>query len=402
MERFSDERFWADLPAFRDFVEVAEPRHYRPAPNGWLVVITDVRGSTRAIEAGRYKDVNALGVASIVALKNALRRLPIPYAFGGDGATLALPGAMRETAERTLRGIRAMAEQAFDLEMRAGMVTVGELRERGFEVRVARYRVSEHVDLAMFGGEGIQEAERLIKSRDAARYQVSADGPAAADFSGFECRWRPIPSRRGRVLSLMVHASDAERKNAPAIYRRVVQGIEALLAEAAPGQPVAPERLELHSFGDRFEQEARIRAGARAGARVRLRQGIAGVASLLGALLMRRAWNVPGFPGASYRDEVAANTDFRKFDDTLRMVIDVTPEQADAIATLLARERAEGHIVYGLHGSDTSIMTCAIGDYRKDHVHFVDGADGGYALAAKQLKAQIEEDRAPPRAQQDA
>jgi hypothetical protein len=91
---------------------------------------------------------------------------------------------------------------------------------------------------------------------------------------------------------------------------------------------------------------------------------------------------------------VTAQTDFRKFDDTLRMVIDVTPGERDAIAALLAGERAAGHVAYGMHESATSIMTCAIGDHRADHVHFVDGADGGYALAAKQLKAQIDEDRA--------
>ena len=34
-------------------------------------------------------------------------------------------------------------------------------------------------------------------------------------------------------------------------------------------------------------------------------------------------------------------------------------------------------------------MTCAISAYQGDHVHFIDGADGGYALAAKQLKGQL-------------
>jgi hypothetical protein len=30
------------------------------------------------------------------------------------------------------------------------------------------------------------------------------------------------------------------------------------------------------------------------------------------------------------------------------------------------------------------------------HVHFIDGADGGYALAALQLKAQLQAPVAPP------
>jgi hypothetical protein len=33
-------------------------------------------------------------------------------------------------------------------------------------------------------------------------------------------------------------------------------------------------------------------------------------------------------------------------------------------------------------------MTCLVFSLAGDHVHFIDGADGGYALAAKQMKQQ--------------
>lgn len=52
-----------------------------------------------------------------------------------------------------------------------------------------------------------------------------------------------------------------------------------------------------------------------------------------------------------------------------------------------ARHEA-GDIFFGVHVSKASLMTCAIRAYEGSHVHFVDGADGGYALAAKQLKLQ--------------
>ncbi|HAX45954.1 MAG TPA: hypothetical protein DCX78_03885 [Nitrospina sp.] len=34
-------------------------------------------------------------------------------------------------------------------------------------------------------------------------------------------------------------------------------------------------------------------------------------------------------------------------------------------------------------------MTCMVFDRKERHLHFVDGASGGYALATKQLKCQI-------------
>ena len=67
------------------------------------------------------------------------------------------------------------------------------------------------------------------------------------------------------------------------------------------------------------------------------------------------------------------------------------PQHRAAIANFLDGLQAEGHIAYGLHSAATSIMTCLISSYQGDHVHFVDGADGGYALAAKQLKAKLGE-----------
>jgi hypothetical protein len=33
------------------------------------------------------------------------------------------------------------------------------------------------------------------------------------------------------------------------------------------------------------------------------------------------------------------------------------------------------------------MVTCLVFQYEKEHVHFVDGADGGYARAARGLKA---------------
>jgi hypothetical protein len=80
------------------------------------------------------------------------------------------------------------------------------------------------------------------------------------------------------------------------------------------------------------------------------------------------------------------NSDFRKYDDGLRMIIDCTPELADAIERRLAAAAATAR--YGVHRQDTAMMTCFTpSPTRSDHVHFIDGAQGGYAAAATALKA---------------
>ncbi|MFV8756410.1 DUF3095 domain-containing protein [Nannocystaceae bacterium ST9] len=376
------ESFYAELPAFAEFVEVTNPAHYRPAPDDWLVVITDVIGSTKAIEAGRYKDVNSLGVASIVALRNALSEVEIPFVFGGDGATILVPESQRATVESTLRGIRKLAQDAFAMDMRTSAVSVGELHRDGHPVLVARYQASPDVYLAMFSGSGLTQAERRIKDPEqGSRYAIAPEGPVSADFTGFECRWQPIPSRFGQVASILVQA------RAESTYREVLHALADILE--GEGRPVEASTLALQGLDGNFDAEAKIRSGKSSGLGFAFRKLVAKTSAMVGTTLMRKGWNAGGFPGEVYRGQVVANTDFRKFDDTLRMVVDVDAASLEAIRTMLAERHARGELVFGIHVSSASLMTCAIQAYEGKHVHFVDGADGGYALAAKQMKQQL-------------
>jgi hypothetical protein len=55
----------------------------------------------------------------------------------------------------------------------------------------------------------------------------------------------------------------------------------------------------------------------------------------------------------------------------------------------LEARHAEGFLVYGVSRSRQALITCLIESHRDRHVHFIDGSDGGYALAARQLKDQL-------------
>ncbi len=380
--------FYAALPVFDRFADVYDPARYSPVPLDWDVVVTDVEGSTLAIEAGRYKDVNALGVASIVALRNALPEFDLPFVFGGDGATVLTPVSQRPRVHAALRGIRVMAKDALGMTMRASMVPVAELDSADCAVRVARFGASPNATFAMFSGSGLSEAERRIKDPvEGERYAVNDEGPSDASFEGFECRWKPLGSRHGKIISLLVQATAADRTEAAQAYHQVLEAIAVVLGPAQ-GRPVAPENLNVAAQGRAFQTEARIRVGRRGGVGVLARTQLIKAQTAVGRFGMARGKQTLGFPADVYRDEVVANTDFRKFDDTLRMVLDVTDAQHRALEDDLSQRHAAGTIIYGTHVATAALMTCAITSYRGQHMHFVDGADGGYALAAKQLKAQ--------------
>jgi hypothetical protein len=97
------------------------------------------------------------------------------------------------------------------------------------------------------------------------------------------------------------------------------------------------------------------------------------------------------YDAPKYRQEMLAQTDYRKFDGMLRMVLDVTPAQADALEAMLMEEHAAGRVNFGLHRANPALMTCLVFDLAAaDHVQFIDGGDGGFALAAVQFKAQVQ------------
>jgi hypothetical protein len=61
-------------------------------------------------------------------------------------------------------------------------------------------------------------------------------------------------------------------------------------------------------------------------------------------------------------------------------------EQREDFQQYLQQIKQEEKIYFGLHVSNRALVTCLLVNHE---VHLVDSADGGYALAAKQLKQQL-------------
>jgi hypothetical protein len=79
-----------------------------------------------------------------------------------------------------------------------------------------------------------------------------------------------------------------------------------------------------------------------------------------------------------------------KLDGMLRMVIDAAPDEEARILDLLAAAHGRAEVFYGTHRSATALITCWVpAVFEGVHLHFIDGADGGYALAARNLKDQM-------------
>ncbi len=84
------------------------------------------------------------GAAVIAAVANALGGRDFPFVFGGDGASFAVSPAKAGIARQALAETATWVREDLDLTLRVGMVTVGEIRRNGHDVRVGRYAVSDN------------------------------------------------------------------------------------------------------------------------------------------------------------------------------------------------------------------------------------------------------------------
>jgi hypothetical protein len=69
------------------------------------------------------------------------------------------------------------------------------------------------------------------------------------------------------------------------------------------------------------------------------------------------------------------------------MTVDIDAARLARIEARLGEAAEAGHCRYGLHSQASALMTCIVpSPFTRDHMHFVDGAAGGYAMAARNLK----------------
>ncbi len=376
------DQFYGSIAVFRGFASLMDPALYSPLPEDWTVGVADIVESTKAIAQARYKSVNMAGAAVIAAVTNALEGREFPFVFGGDGASFAVAPGDLDRAREALAATAVWVEESLNLLMRVALVPVSAVRAQGLDVRVARFGPSPNLSYAMFAGGGLGWAEAAMKRGE---FAVAKAPPGTQpDLTGLSCRFEEIPATRGVILSvLVVPAPGADA----AAFRKLIEEIIALVEHTPDaGRPVPPGGPPLRWPPAGADMEARAQRG---GSLLKRRARVL-AHTLLAYLIMRFGISVGGFVPKTYTQQVVENSDFRKYDDGLRMILDCTVELERTLTRRLAEAASAGIARYGLHRQDAAMMTCFTPSaLRSDHVHFIDGARGGYASAATALKATL-------------
>ncbi|HSG94911.1 MAG TPA: DUF3095 family protein, partial [Afifellaceae bacterium] len=340
-----------------------------------------VVGSRKAISEGRYKAVNMAGGAMISALMNALDTHDLPFVFGGDGAAAVYAPSDQAIVAKSLAQTVTWVKEELALKLRAALVPVSRVRQDGFDLQVQATRVSQAINNYAFRGGGISHAEALMKS---GHYAIEpAPAGSRPDLSGLSCRWTPIETDGENIVSIIIEAAE----NATGIFPQKASEFLDLagmgrhragspMPASGPGTAWPPEGLDL---------EARA---SRQNVPLGLYKARLYFTTLFAWVLFKTGTSFAGFDPRRYREHTSLNTDYRKFQDGLRVTVSLADAQLKKLTDFLEKERMAKHLKYGLCVQDSAVLTCYVPSVTSDtHFHFLDGAGGGYAQAATNMKA---------------
>ncbi|NUY80517.1 DUF3095 domain-containing protein [Flavobacterium sp. MAH-1] len=359
---------------------LGDDRLFSDVPADWTVIITDIRNSTEAVFGGRHQTVNLLATGSIVTVLNIAfkLKLSVPFFFGGDGATFIVPPALCEQALGALQLFKQNTMENFGLDIRVGKVAVADIFASGHKLRISKYYNSSIFSIPIVLGDGLIHAEKIIKGND---FPIEDFSPSehALDLSGMQCRWDRIapPKDKEEIVTLLVMVT--ENGDQSQVFKSILSKIDELYGAPRKRQPISVGKLRQKTTFGRLGTEMRARIGKIKVIEL-LREKLI---SLYAYIYLRTV------KGRRYLEKLVDMSDTLVLDGKINTVISGNRNQREALQSFLDVLEIDSQIVYGIHISTASIMSCYVRDFEDGHIHFVDGSDGGYTQAARMLKAKL-------------
>ncbi len=379
MPAINNDLFYSRLPVNEIPLSdlLTEEHLFFKIPANWHVLITDVRNSTAAIQGGLHETINLVATGSIVAVLNIAykSKLTVPFFFGGDGATFIIPPSLLDTIIHALLQHKENTRINFNLDLRVGHVPVAEIYEQEHALNISKLKTSEMFAIPVLLGDGLTYAEKKIKGPDymLATLPVSVD---ELDLSGMQCRWDRIkpPENFFEVVSLLVIPREGVKHSLA--FKKVIDSVDAIYGAPQTRTPISITKLKLKATLAKIGLEMRARMGG-----FRLFYLLTNwIKMSLGYFYFKTK------KGKVYLHNLVDMSDTLVIDGKINTVISGTTQQRELLETALTKIERDGEIVYGLYVSKESVMSCYVRNLNDRHVHFVDGAEGGYTRAAGVIK----------------
>lgn len=356
---------------------------FEEVPDNWYVVVADVENSTEAVANGLHGSVNLAATGSIISVLNELKAIDstfkVPYFFGGDGATFLIPGHYIIDVINILDRYTVHVKKTMFLTLRADKMAVSEIRKNGHSLDIAKFRLNNFLTVPVVLGLGLKFAESEIK-KNFKDSMLTNEVDTPVNLDGMECRWDEIKpdSSEKKVVCLIVNAVHEEEQSK--IFSNILHKIYDLFGSLEERIPITTRELKLDTTVGKIRREMIARVGK----------------SKLSYLI--KNWSITFFgkfyfeyfkDGQEYLYKVSQLSDTLMIDGSINTVISGTKEQLEVFELFLQQLEEAKKITYGMHKTYASIMSCYVQDRKDNHIHFVDGTEGGYTSAAMIIKKKI-------------
>jgi hypothetical protein len=365
--------------------EIFRQENFTVVPHDWFVVLADIQNSTSAVEAGQHNEVNLIAAGSIIAGLNVarLRGVEVPYFFGGDGGLLLIPRELMGEVLAALYEHASNTYKNFGLSMHVGSLATRDIIDAGRWIQIAKLQLPGGLRKAIVIGDGFAYAEEQIKIKSPER--ENSTGISGLNLDGLECRWdrvKPPPQYHENVCCIVQCLTSNSQLE---VYNYIMQAIERIYGDPTQRSPLSTEQLHLDLSSMKVKREMLVKFGV-------WKVGYflsTWMKNILGPYFFRKNLEFEGIHAQEYLRQVISNADTLTIDGKINTIISGDERKRKELLGILDAEEKAGRIVYGHHISRESIMTCYIENRDSKHVHFVDGSDGGYTEAAKELKSKL-------------
>jgi Protein of unknown function (DUF3095) len=383
----SSKNFYRDIIAHRlPITDVLHEHHFVEVPTDWYVIIADVRNSTAAIAEGRHNDVNLVAAGSLIAALNIAKgkNIEIPFFFSGDGGAVIVPEQIADDVLTSLLLHNENIDKNFNLTMHIGSLSVKDIAAVGASVKIAKVQVGRNLNKAILVGNGLKFAERQVKMKSGVGKQP-VETEMNLNMNGLECRWDKVkpPVDENEIVCYLIETND--QVNQAEVYRNVISQMDEIYGNLESRSPLSVSRLKLLLNLQKVEKEMKAKFGG-----WHLSYYISTFfENFLGLFFFGLNLKLGGIRGNDYLVQLIANADTLTIDGRINTIISGKSDKRKRLMEYLSKQEEKGLLIFGHHISRESVMTCYIENMNEKHIHFVDGSDGGYTEAAKELKAKV-------------
>ena len=381
----NDLKFYARLKSSNEsLIELlASESSFSNVPSNWQVVVVDIQNSTHAVKEGKHHQINLTATGAIISVLNTIRKegknVEIPYFFGGDGSTFIVPKALLSKVTSVLENYRLHIKRKTKLILRVGYISVEALNNQKTTIKIAKHRLTEQLTIPIVLGNGLKKAEEIIKANFVENNATSFKKDLL-NLEGMECRWKEInPSQtKNKVICLLLDATDEAIQIE--VYSEVLSKIDSLFGTFKNRQPIKSQSLKLNYSIYNIWEEMKISLVNKSWMYLFKNW----FSTLIGTTYLRLTST-----GKRYLQQISQLSHTFMLDGKINTIFTGEQSKIDAFLEYLNQLEKEKKIIFGIHITHASVMSCYVLDRKTKHSHFVDGTEGGYTSAAKMFKMKL-------------